>query len=156
MKSITIIKQDYLGCDVWQYSGNLVEINDKRIVIEAYFDREDTPLDKIVIRLGDKFIETYFSDQWFNIFEIRDQQSGRIKAWYCNIGYPAEISNDTVAYRDLELDLLIYPDGTQVVLDMDEFYALPLTQKIRSEALHALEQLKEKFKSYGSPQSTSV
>lgn len=147
MKSIKIIKQDYLGRDVWQYSGTLVEGNESKIVIEAYFDREDTPVDKMVIRQGDKFIETYYSNQWFNIYEIQDQRSGNVKAWYCNISYPAEISNDSVVFRDLVLDLLVYPDGTQVILDMDEFEALSITGDLRQQALQALEQLQDNFRS---------
>jgi hypothetical protein len=145
MKSIQVIKQDYLGREVWQYTGTLVEIDDSRIVIEAYFDREDTQIDKMVIRPGDKFIETYYSNQWFNIYEIQDQQSENVKAWYCNISYPAEISKDTVVFRDLVLDLLVYPDGTQVVLDMDEFEALSITDDLRQQALQAQEQLQEIF-----------
>jgi len=147
MKSIKIIKQDYLGRDVWQYSGTLVEVNETKIVIEAYFDREDTPVDKMVIRQGDKFIETYYSNQWFNIYEIQDQRSGNIKAWYCNISYPAEILVDSVVFRDLVLDLLVYPDGAQVVLDMDEFEALSVTGDLRQQALQALEQLQDNFRS---------
>ena len=147
MKPIQIIKQDYLGRDVWQYTGTLVEITDSKIVIEAYFDREDTPVDNMVIRPGDKFIETYFSNQWFNIYEIQDQRSGKIKAWYCNICHPVEISDDTVVYRDLVLDLLVYPEGTQVVLDMDEFEALNITGNLRQQALQALEQLQDNFRS---------
>jgi len=145
MKPIKIIKQDYLGRDVWQYSGTLVEVNETKIVIEAYFDREDTPVDKMVIRQGDKFIETYYSNQWFNIYEIQDQRSGNVKAWYCNISYPAEISKDSVVFRDLVLDLLVYPDGTQVVLDMDEFEVLSITGDLRQQALQALEQLQDNF-----------
>ena len=147
MKPIKIIKQDYLGRDVWQYSGTLVEVNESKIVIEAYFDREDIPVDKIVIRQGDKFIETYYSNQWFNIYEIQDQRSGNVKAWYCNISYPAVISNEAVVYRDLVLDLLVYPEGTQVVLDMDEFETLNITGNLRQQALQALEQLQDKFRS---------
>jgi len=145
MKSIQVIKQDYLGREVWQYTGTLVAINDSRIVIEAYFDRADTQVDKIVIRRGDKFIETYYSNQWFNIYEIQDRRSGKEKAWYCNISYPAEISQESVVFRDLVLDLLVYPDGTQVVLDMDEFEALSITDDLRQQALQALEQLQEIF-----------
>ena len=147
MKPITIIKQDYLGREVWQYSGTLVEVDESKIVIEAYFDREDIPVDKIVIRQGDKFIETYYSNQWFNIYEIQDQRSGNLKAWYCNISYPAVISNEAVVYRDLVLDLLVYPEGTQVVLDMDEFEALNITGNLRQQALQALEQLQDNFRS---------
>jgi len=111
MKPIKIIKQDYLGRNVWEYSGNLLERRENRIIIEAFFDRGETLVDELYLREGDKFIETYFLDKWFNIYEIQDQQDGSIKAWYCNISFPAEFSDNTLMYRDLELDLLVYPDG---------------------------------------------
>ena len=143
MKPIKIIKQDYLGQNVWEYSGNLLERQENRIIIEAFFDREETLVDELYLREGDKFIETYFIDKWFNIYEIQDQQEGTIKAWYCNISFPAEFSDNTLIYRDLELDLLVYPDGRQKVLDMDDFIVLPINSHVRNAALQALNELQE-------------
>ena len=145
MGKIKIIKQDYLGHDVWEYSGTLVQRHKNKIVIEAYFDREETPVDKLILREGDRFVETYFFDKWFNIYEIQNQQNWEIKGWYCNISYPAKFFGNKLTYRDLELDLLVYPDGRQKVLDIAEFEALPLTNQVRSKALQALKELQEIF-----------
>lgn len=145
MGIIKIIKQDYLGHDVWEYTGSLVQRYKNKIIIEAYFDREETPVDKLILREGDRFIETYFLDKWFNIYEIQNQQDRIIKAWYCNISYPAKLFDNTITYRDLELDLLVYPDGRQKVLDIAEFEALPLNNQVRSKALQALKELQEIF-----------
>jgi protein associated with RNAse G/E len=147
MKIIKVIKQDYLGRSVWEYSGNLLERVDNRIVIEAYFDREDTLVDELILREGDKFTEIYYLDKWFNIYEIRDQQEDSIKAWYCNISFPVEISGNILTYRDLELDLLVYPDGTQIVLDVEEFESLPLSSQDYTSAIQALSELQEMFSS---------
>jgi len=147
MKSINVLKQDYLGRDVWKYSGKLIEKGNNKTVIEAYFDRGETQVDQLILRRGDKFIETYYSDKWFNIYEIQDQLSGQVKAWYCNLCYPAQIDQDSVIYRDLELDLLVYPDGAQVILDMEEFEALPIASEVRLKALEGLKQLRELFSS---------
>jgi len=145
MGTIKIIKQDYLGHEVWEYSGSLVQRHKNQIVIEAYFDREETPVDKLVLREGDRFVETYFFDKWFNIYEIQNQQNWELKAWYCNISFPAKFSDNILTYRDLELDLLVYPDGRQKVLDIAEFEALPLNNHVRSKALQALKELQEIF-----------
>ena len=145
MGKITIIKQDYLGHDVWEYSGSLVQRHKNKIVIEAYFDREETPVDKLILREGDRFVETYFLDKWFNIYEIQNQENWELMAWYCNISYPAKLFNKILTYRDLELDLLVYPDGRQKVLDITEFEALPLTNQVRVKALQALKELQEIF-----------
>ena len=145
MDKYTIIKQDYLGIESWRYKGILLSRSLNKIMIEAFFDREDTPVEGVILRRGDRFIETYYSDRWYNIYEIQEQDRGTLKLWYCNIGYPAEFTNNSIAYRDLALDLLVYPDGTQKVLDEDEFELLPLSQKVRKTAQKALLELKKKF-----------
>jgi protein associated with RNAse G/E len=61
--------------------------------------------------------------------------------------YPAQIGHDSVFYRDLELDLLVYPDGVQVILDMEEFEALPISSEVRLNALQGLKKLRELFSS---------
>jgi len=155
MNTIKIIKQDYFGRNIWEYSGNLLESYENRIVIEAYFDRADTPVDKITLQPGDKFIETYFLDRWFNIYEIQDPLDGTLKAWYCNISFPPEFVDNTLVYRDLELDLLVYPDGTQKVLDLDEFNDLPLDPQVRRSALQALNELQGLFSSKSNETSLS-
>lgn len=151
MEKIRVIKQDYSGQAVWEYSGTLLHTSENKIVIEAFFDRQDTHVDEIVLRAGDKFIETYFLDKWFNVYEILDRQTGVTKAFYCNISCPAVFTENSLEYRDLELDLLVYPGGLQVVLDMDEFNALPLNNQHRSTALKTLKHLQEIFSSGDHP-----
>ncbi len=65
-----------------------------------------------------------------------------IKGWYCNVCYPPEIVDGEIRYVDLALDLLVYPDGTQQVLDEDEFESLNLPPEVEEQALRALEELK--------------
>lgn len=91
-------------------------------------------------------MEIYFNDRWYNIFEIHDREDDSLKAWYCNVTLPAEFENGTVSYVDMALDLLVFPDGRQLVLDEDEFEALHLDQSQQQNALAALEELKLIFK----------
>jgi hypothetical protein len=56
-------------------------------------------------------VETFYSDRWYNVFEIYDRDDGKFKGWYCNIGYPAVIEKDTVSYIDLALDLWVSAEG---------------------------------------------
>jgi hypothetical protein len=46
----------------------------------------------------------------------------------------------------LALDLLVFPDGRQIVLDEDEFNALPLSEAERQSALAALAELQALFR----------
>jgi protein associated with RNAse G/E len=145
MQTITIIKQDFLGRETWRYQGKVIKLSPHKIVISAHFDRDDTDFEGILLKPGDLFIESYFDNRWYNIYEIHDQDSEVIKGWYCNIGYPAEIGDDIVAYRDLALDLLVYPDGRQKVLDQDEFEALPISPAVQTAALDGLVKLQQNF-----------
>jgi predicted RNA-binding protein associated with RNAse of E/G family len=145
MRMITIIKQDYSGEEILRYEGLLRSISPHEVEIVAHFDRQDTPVDEIVLRRGDLFIETYFDNRWYNIYDIHDQDSDLIKCWYCNISHPAKIGDNDISYRDLAIDLLIYPGGRQKVLDMEEFSRLPLTAEVKEAALNALSELQQKF-----------
>ena len=98
------------------------------------------------LRRGDRFIETFYLDRWYNILEIHDREDDQLKGWYCNIGKPAmkEAGNE-ISYVDLALDLWVAPDGTQTVLDEDEFNALDLDAETRSKARAALAELQSLF-----------
>jgi len=52
------------------------------------------------------------------------------------------VNDGIVAYRDLALDLLVYPDGSQLILDEDEFAVLQVPDEEKAKALAALEELK--------------
>ena len=149
MTTITVIKRDYQGNETWRYTGELVERRPHVMVIEAFFDREDTPVDGLVLRAGDRFVETYYNNRWYNIFEVHEHTTDEVKGWYCNIGWPAEFENNTISYRDLALDLLVFTDGRQKVLDQEEFDELPIDQAVREKALAGLAELKERFEGGG-------
>jgi len=146
-KLITIHKLDTNKHETWQYRGEILESSLNKVVIKAYFNRDDFELNGIWLRRDDYFIETYFNDRWYNIFQIHDQKDDHIKGWYCNISFPAEISEAGITYVDLALDLLVFPDGTQQVLDEDEFEALDIDEDICGKALNGLNELQQLFNS---------
>ena len=145
MEQTTIIKCDAGGKEVWRYEGSVIRHTENSIIVEAHFNRDDLPFHDIVFGKGDRFVEIYFSDRWYNIFEIHDRSDDQLKAWYCNVTYPAMIGKGIISYADLALDLLVYPDGRQLVLDEDEFAALEIEPADRQQALLALEALQYLF-----------
>jgi uncharacterized protein len=146
MTPVTVIKQDLEGRETWRYEGRILERGENFVYLEAWFNREDTPFHGIILKRDDRFVETFYSDRWYNIFEIYDREDGQLKGWYCNIGFPAKLDREKISYIDLALDLLVYPDGRQLVLDEDEFNELDLTQQARRKACEALAELRELFK----------
>jgi uncharacterized protein len=137
-KAVTVIKLDHTGKEVWRYEGEAIERSDTHIVLEAFFNREDRDDSYIIWRRGDRFVEYFYTDRWYNIFEIHDVDSDAIKGWYCNITRPARFTDTTIASDDLALDLFVYPDGRTLLEDEDEFAALSISDEDRAQAQAAL------------------
>ncbi|HEX7568577.1 MAG TPA: DUF402 domain-containing protein [Anaerolineaceae bacterium] len=145
LNDVVVIKRNIDGQETWRYDGRILERGQNWLLLEAFFNRQDTPFHGIVLARGDRFLETYYSDRWYNIFEIHDRLSGDLKGWYCNVTRPALFEETQVSYIDLALDLLVYPDQTQLVLDEDEFARLPIDPSTRQKALAALQELQTLF-----------
>ena len=148
---IKVQKKNPAGEVTYQYEGVLLERNENWIKLEAFFDRKDMPFQDVVFKTGDRFVEYYYSDRWYNIFAVYDKDDGNIKGWYCNIGMPAVIEDGIVAYVDLALDLWVSADGRQTVLDEDEFEKLRMDEEMRAGALTGLEELRSLFQQKNPP-----
>ena len=136
---------------VFQYDGEVVRREENAIVLEAFFGRDDMAFMNVTLKKGDRFVETFYTDRWYNIFEIFDRDTGAFKGWYCNIGKPAVIEDDVVSYVDLALDLWVAPDGTQTVLDEDELLELDMNDDLKQKAYAGLSELREVFETKKSP-----
>src|SRR5512138_30829 len=90
---IIVQKKNPAGEVTYQYEGVLMERDENSIKLEALFDRADMPFRDVVFKTGDRFVEYYYSDRWYNIFAIHDRDDGSVKGWYCNVGMPAVIED---------------------------------------------------------------
>jgi len=142
METVTIRKLDHDGRQVTAYPGQVLRREDHAVVLRTAWDRAPLDVGYVVLEPGDRWTEYFYADRWYNIFEIR-ASDGRLKGWYCNVTRPARISADEVLWEDLALDLWVAPDGETLVLDEDEFAALPLTPAHREAAQQALAELQE-------------
>jgi len=145
VRRIKVQKKNPAGEVTYEYDGRLLSQDAHSVVIEALFDRADMPFMDVVFKTGDRFVEYYYTDRWYNIFAIYDRDDGKVKGWYCNIGKPAVLEDGTVSYIDLALDLWVSMDGAQTVLDEEEFEALGLTDELRTGARKGLDELKRLF-----------
>jgi protein associated with RNAse G/E len=149
---IKVQKKNPAGEVTYEYEGKLLSHAGNVITLEALFDRADMPFQDVVFRTGDRFVEYYYTDRWYNIFAIHDREDDSVKGWYCNIGKPAVIEEGVVSYIDLALDLWVSVSGKQSVLDEDEFRELGLNEELEQRALTALEELKTYFETKRPPQ----
>lgn len=142
MSEITVIKCDPFGREVFRWKAKVLERGEQEILVEAHFGLENHHMGDIPLEPGDRFVESYYSEHWYNIYEVHSRDNDQLKCWYCNLSYPAEIDKDKVTFRDLALDLLIHPDGKQELLDQEEFENLVIPAEDRAKALDELEKLK--------------
>jgi predicted RNA-binding protein associated with RNAse of E/G family len=140
-KRITVHKLDDRGAEVWRYEGEVILRSEDRVVLEARFDRDEVEFHGIRLERGDIFVETFFADRWYNVFAVHDRDKTLFKCWYCNIARPARISRTDVYAEDLALDLIVFPDGSSIVLDEDEFRELALASGERARAVETLQAL---------------
>ena len=141
--AITVYKLDHHGREVWRYPGRVLARDAGSIRLEGFFNRDDTPVGDAVFKRGDRFVETFYSDRWYNVFAVYDRDDGALKGWYGNVTRPATITGDAVSSDDLALDVWVSPDGAVTVLDEDEFMALELSDDEREAAREALRQIVE-------------
>ena len=142
-----ILKKNLAEEVTWQYEGAELSRDENSITIEALFNRDDLPFQDIVLKRNDRFVETFFTDKWYNIFEIYDRDDGKLKGWYCNITKPAVVEDGSVSYVDLALDLWVSADGKRTVLDEDELEELGLDDDLKKKVYEGLRELELHFES---------
>lgn len=140
MDQVTVCKLDHNGSEVISYPGRVLKRAEDAVVLRTSWDRGPMDLGFVTLEPEDRWTEYFYSDRWYNIFEIRTG-NGRLKGWYCNITRPAHIGEETVTAEDLALDLWVAPDRSTKVLDADEFAELPLAPNERRAARQALAEL---------------
>ncbi|MEU6876603.1 DUF402 domain-containing protein [Streptomyces sp. NPDC046712] len=92
---------------------------------------------------GDVFVEHYWRDRWYAVKEVRSAD-GTLKGWYCDVTRPAAIDGAEVVVEDLDLDLWVSADGSEVLrLDEDEFEASGLAASDPEAAACAVAALDE-------------
>lgn len=142
MSTVTVHKLDHRGNEVWRYEGQELERDESSLVLEARFDREAVQAGSIEIKRKDIFIESFFEDRWYNVFEIYGAEDGQLKGWYVNIARPARIEGEHIFQEDLALDIVVSADHSEVqVLDQEEFEQLDLPPRDAGQARRTLTQL---------------
>lgn len=95
--------------------------NEKIELVGSFEDQVEHP-DLGIIEAGTVSHERFYFNRWFNYFTF-EQPAGTLRNYYINICMPPEIGDDSIDYVDLDLDLIVWPDGRRQVLDVQEFEA---------------------------------
>lgn len=61
----------------------------------------------------------FYDDKWFNVIAMIREYG---IYYYCNLASPALYDGEALKYIDYDLDYKIFPDGTVVLMDEDEYH----------------------------------
>lgn len=126
------------------YEGEPIRRDGDSMIVRTAWQGDTLDLGLIRLEPGDLLDEHFYAGRWYNIFALRGPD-GRPKGWYCNIARPAVIADEYVESEDLELDLIVAPDGRTRLDDEDEFLARDLERlepTAHRAALAAVDELR--------------
>ena len=75
-----------------------------------------------VIQAGTISYEFFWLDRWYSIFRFHEPDH-TLRNWYCNINLPPTFIDGVLSYIDLDIDIVVWPDLSYEILDLDEFEA---------------------------------
>lgn len=134
----------YDGIEHRRWPATVARHEGSLLVLDAVFDEEIQHDLLGTIDSGTISTEYYWLDRWYNIFRFSDP-AGRLKNFYCNINEPPQFDGHTLSYVDLDIDVLVAPDLTYKILDMDDFeensrrFSYP--EEVQTQARQALAEL---------------
>lgn len=114
------------------------------LILDAEFeeDIEHNLLGKI--ESGTISTEFYWLDRWYNVFRFCEP-GGKLKSFYCNVNLPPTFDGKTLSYVDLDIDLLVQPDLSYEVLDLEDFEVnakvYSYSQEVKKNAKRAVDEL---------------
>jgi len=141
---ILVRTHKYDGAEHRRWFAEVIKYESPLIVLDAQFD-QDIQHDLLgTIASGTLSTEFYWLDRWYNVFRFSEPDRS-LKSFYCNINMPPVFDGEILSYVDLDIDVLVEPDFSYRVLDLEDFeanaelYSYPAD--IRESAHRALDDL---------------
>jgi len=137
-----VLKYDGRGHRRWP--AQIAKTEGSLLVLDAVFNEEIEHELLGTISAGTISTEYYWLDRWYNVFRFSDPNQ-TLKNFYCNINQPPSFDGHVLSYIDLDIDVLVAPDFTYKILDVDDFeenakrYAYP--DDVQTNARQALAEL---------------
>ncbi len=140
--TVRVLKYD--GTEYRRWNARLSQHNGSLLVLDAEFE-SDVQHDLLgAIQGGTRTIEFYWLDRWYNIFRFMNDDN-RTRLYYCNINMPPSLEDKVLTYIDLDIDILVQPDFSYQVLDLDEFEEnarrYGYSEEVKTQARAAIDEL---------------
>ena len=117
---VRVLKHD--GSEHRRWRGRVAKQDGSLLTLEAEFDVDVSHHLLGEIKRGTRLIEYYWLDRWYNVFRFL-HDDGSTRLYYCNINKPPVFDGQSLTYVDLDIDVIVQPDYSYQVLDLDEFEA---------------------------------
>ena len=120
--AIVVSALKYDGREHRRWPARIATTDGPLLVLDAVFD-EEVQHDLLgTIASGTVSTEYYWLDRWYNVFRFSDSNQ-TLRNFYCNINQPPSFDGRLLSYIDLDIDVLVAPDLTYKILDVDDFEA---------------------------------
>ena len=119
-EAIVVSVRKYDGVEHRRWPAQIARIEGSLLVLDAVFENEIEHDLLGTISSGTISTEYYWLDRWYNVFRFSDPD-GRLKNFYCNVNQPPVFDGDVLSYIDLDIDVLVAPDLTYKILDVEDF-----------------------------------
>ena len=119
-EAILVSVRKYDGVEHRRWPAQIARIEGSLLVLDAVFEEEIEHDLLGTISSGTISTEYYWLDRWYNVFRFSDPD-GRLKNFYCNVNQPPVFDGDVLSYIDLDIDVLVAPDLTYKILDVEDF-----------------------------------
>lgn len=139
---VSVLKYD--GIEHRRWPARIAKIEGPLLVLDAVFEDEIEHDLLGTISSGTISTEYYWLDRWYNVFRFSDANR-KLKNYYCNVNQPPSFDGRVLSYIDLDIDVLVAPDLTYKILDVEDFeenarrYAYP--EDVHANAHRALIEL---------------
>lgn len=144
VRNVTVQTLKFDGAKHRRWKARLIEMVGALLILEGRFDRDVHHEHLGAIRKGTLSVEYYWLDRWYNVFRFFNNKR-HLLCYYCNVSMPPTMVDDLLSYVDLDIDVLVRPDLSYTILDMEEFdhnsrtYKYP--EEVQTNAKNALAEL---------------
>ena len=154
VNEIVVSVRKYDGREHRRWPARIARREGSLLILDAVFADEIQHELLGTIAAGTVSTEYYWLDRWYNIFRFSDP-AGRLRSYYCNVNEPPDFDGRKLSYIDLDIDVLVAPDLTYQILDMDDFEAnarrFPYPEEVQTKARRALAELTDLIESRSFP-----
>ena len=154
---VRVLKYD--GAEYRRWNASIRSQDKELIILDAKFEEEVRHDSLGIIPKGTRTVEYYWPECWYNIFQFL-KANGGTRVWYCNVNTPPDFINNELSYVDLDLDILVQPDLSYQVMDLDEFELnaerYGYSEQVKTRALQAVDELASMIESRQFPFSEAA